>query len=122
MLCLIGGGVKMDEYSPTRELSLALEAYVGALSGWRTIVEGLEHEREIRGLGQSAIDARDERVLYRFARQIVDASYVGDAPEGEQTEEITLRARRYLVEVERLLNILEDLMHHLEDISGGEDA
>jgi hypothetical protein len=119
---LIGGGAKMDDYSHTRGLNVALEAYVGALSGWRVLVEDLEREREIRGLGRRAIDTRDERLLYRVARQVVDASDVGNAPEGEGTEEITLTARRYLMEVARLDHALGEMMHHLEDVSGGNDA
>ena len=112
----------MDDYSHTRELSLALEAYVGALSGWSAYVEAFNREREIRGLGHGAIDVRDERQLYRFAREVVDSSSGGDASEGEGTEKLARAARRYLTGCDRLLNALEDLTHYLEDLSGGDEA
>jgi hypothetical protein len=112
----------MDDYSHTRELSLALEAYVGALSGWSAYVEALNREREIRGLGHGAIGVRDERQLYRFAREAVDTSSDGDGPEGEGTGKLVQAARRYLMGCDRLLNALEDLTHHLEDLSAGDDV
>ena len=112
----------MDEYPYTSALSVALEAYVSALARWRGFLEDLGRASEIRGLGRPSIDAGDERQLYRLARHVVTASYVGDAPEGEVSDEGTRAAHHYLMEFERVRNTLEDLMHHLEDVSGGEQA
>ncbi len=72
--------------SLTRELRFALDAYVDARLGWRQIVEALRREREARGL-TSERHPNDERDLYRYARGVVAANYVGDLPEGSMFEE-----------------------------------
>jgi hypothetical protein len=38
------------------------------------------------------------------------------------TEDLARAARRYLMGFDRLLDAVEDLTHHLVDISGGDDA
>jgi hypothetical protein len=104
--------VEHGETSRTRELRFALDAYLEARFIWKTTLEDLESQLN------RTIRTGDERELYRFARTFVHERYLEDAaPGGSDFGEVTDRARRYLMEVSRLSNVLEDFRKYLENIS-----
>ncbi len=99
------------------ELEAALAEYDDLRRTWRKFAEHLEQAREVAGRSGKLVDTEDERQLYRAARGVVDAGYVGDLPEGVKADSYVQVARGYLLAVDKLSEALEGLREHLEAIS-----
>ncbi|HLM78065.1 MAG TPA: hypothetical protein VK361_06725 [Rubrobacteraceae bacterium] len=98
------------------DLKTVLDAYEEARKGWREVAILLKQERVMSELEDMTLDPNDERQLYQFARNWADITYIG----GEVPEHIFAQvARDYMLTVDRLPNLLDNLSQHLKEISGG---
>src|SRR5215218_2571972 len=91
---------------PTRGLREALEHYEQFREGLRVAAERYEQLRQNRAFSGKLVDPDDERQLYRFARALVGAEYVGDLPENLAAEAYAQEARGYLLSVAKLSEVL----------------
>jgi hypothetical protein len=118
-----GRGEAMAEHEDDpaiAKLRFSLGEYEDARLAWQTVFEAVEREREARERSGKVAEPSDERQLYKFARDVVDSSYLGDLPRGGATGELARRARRYLIAFERLSITLETMSKKLEDVSSEE--
>ena len=102
--------VERGDEPPTRGLRDALEHYEQFREGLRVAAERYEQFRRDRGYSGKLVDPDDERqlyrLLYRFARALVGAEYVGDLPENLAAEAYAQEARGYLLSVAKLSEVL----------------
>ena len=115
--------VERGNEPPTRGLRDALEHYEQFREGLRVAAQRYEQLRQDRGYSSKLVDPDEERQLYRFARALVGAEYVGDLPEDPAADAYAQEARGYLLSVAKLSELLEPealegLRQHLAEISG----
>src|SRR5215207_9602012 len=108
-----------EEYGdepPIDELKAVLDAYEEVRKGWREVAVLLKQEQATRGLEDTPLDPNDERQLYQLARTWAEITSIG----GDIPEHIFAQiARDYMLTVDRLSNLLDNLSQHLKEISGG---